>query len=152
MSARAFDSEQLLADLRKTRAGAAASRPTVYRTLAEMAALAAGVAGAAGDNTVALAIAQLSTKKIAGLGNQTFSENYSSAVGSLGQSLASVNDQISSQNIVQKMLSTQRDSVSGVSLDEEMTDMMRFQRAYQANAKLISVIDQMLQTAIGLAG
>ena len=39
-------------------------------------------------------------------------------------------------------------SVSGVSLDEEMVDLMRFQRAYQAAARIISVIDEMLDTLI----
>jgi flagellar hook-associated protein 1 FlgK len=44
----------------------------------------------------------------------------------------------------------QRDSVSGVSLDEETSDLMRFQKAYQANAKVISVIDEMLSSLIGM--
>jgi len=48
------------------------------------------------------------------------------------------------------MLNRQRDSVSGVSLDEEMTDMMKFQKAYTASAKLITTIDEMLDTIIGM--
>ena len=111
---------------------------------------AAGVAGAAGDNQVALALAQLADKKITGLTNQTFTEHYAKTVGDLGQALSSVNGQISNQDVVQKMLTMQRQSISGVSLDEEMTDMMRFQHAYQASARVISIIDSMLQTAINL--
>ena len=42
------------------------------------------------------------------------------------------------------LLSAQRDSYGGVSLDEETADMMRFQRAYQASAKMMSVIDRLL--------
>ena len=111
---------------------------------------AAGVAGAAGDNQVALALAQLANQKIASLSNQTFSQHYSKTVGDLGQSLATVNGQLADQTVVQKMLSQQRESISGVSLDEEMTDMMKYQHAYQASARIINIIDGMLQTAIGL--
>lgn len=111
---------------------------------------AAGVAGAAGDNSVALALAQLADKKVAGLTNQTFSEHYAMTVGDLGQSLATVNGQLANQDVVQRMLTRQRESVSGVSLDEEMTDMMRFQHAYQASARVINIVDGMLETAINL--
>jgi flagellar hook-associated protein 1 FlgK len=45
-------------------------------------------------------------------------------------------------------LDTQRQSVSGVSLDEEMTDLIQFQHAYQANAKMINTIDQLLDVVI----
>jgi len=48
------------------------------------------------------------------------------------------------------MLLRQRDSVSGVSLDEEMTDLIKFQRAFEASAKLITTIDEMLQTVVDL--
>jgi len=43
-----------------------------------------------------------------------------------------------------------RDSVSGVSLDEEMTNLVKYQRAYQAAARLVSVADQLYQTLIDL--
>ena len=48
------------------------------------------------------------------------------------------------------MLLRQRDSVSGVSLDEEMTDLIKFQRAFEASAKLITTIDEMLETVLSL--
>ena len=52
--------------------------------------------------------------------------------------------------VLETALRTQRDSVSAVSLDEETTDLLRFQKAYQANAKVISVIDEMLQSLIAM--
>jgi flagellar hook-associated protein 1 FlgK len=48
------------------------------------------------------------------------------------------------------MLRSQRESVSGVSLDEEMTDLVKYQRAYQASARLISTVDAMLDEVLNL--
>jgi len=111
---------------------------------------ASGAVGAAGDNTVALALAQLANNNIAGLGNQTFSQNYSQTVAGLGQSIASLNDQVINHDTVMSMLSKQRSSVSGVSIDEEMTNLMQYQKAYQASAQLITTVNQMLETVISM--
>jgi len=57
-----------------------------------------------------------------------------------------VNDQVANSGTVTQMLNTQRASVSGVSLDEEMTNLMQYQQAYAASAQLITTINEMLQT------
>jgi flagellar hook-associated protein 1 len=111
---------------------------------------ASGVAGATGDNKVAVALAQLANSNIAGLNNQTFNESYSASVASLGQSLSSINDQIANHDVVNQMLQTQRSSESGVSLDEEMTDLMKYQKAFQASARLITTVSDMLDTVVNL--
>lgn len=111
---------------------------------------AAGVAGAVGDNQVALALAQLAEVRLAALGNQTFQQDYAQSVAALGQSLASANEQVSDQDAVSKMLGQQRASVSGVSLDEEMTDLVKFQKAFAASAKLISTVDEMLDVVVNM--
>ncbi|MBI5820933.1 MAG: flagellar hook-associated protein FlgK [Verrucomicrobia bacterium] len=111
---------------------------------------ASGASNAVGDNTTALALAQLANTSFASLGNQTFSERYNQTVAQLGQELSSTNSQITNQETVMKALQQQRDSVSGVSLDEEMTDLMKYQRAYEASARLISVLDSMLETVVNL--
>lgn len=111
---------------------------------------AAGVAGAAGDNRTALALGQLADKAHAGLNGQTFSQRYAQTVALLGQSLASVNTQLNDQQVVETMLLRQRDSVSGVSLDEEMTDLTKFQKAFEASARLIMTVDEMLDTVVNL--
>jgi flagellar hook-associated protein 1 FlgK len=46
----------------------------------------------------------------------------------------------------------QRESMSGVSLDEEAAELMKFQRAYQASARVISIIDSMLDTVVNGMG
>jgi flagellar hook-associated protein 1 len=111
---------------------------------------ASGVAGAAGNNQVALALAQLANAPQAGLANQTFSQSYNHTATDLGSALATVNSQLSDQQTVQTMLQNQRSSVSGVSLDEEMTHMVSYEKAYQASAELVTTLDQMLTTVIGM--
>jgi flagellar hook-associated protein 1 FlgK len=111
---------------------------------------AAGVAGAPGDNAVALALAQLNQQPNATLGNQTFGNAYSQQVAGFGNALANANDQLANYTAVNTMLLKQRDSVSGVSIEEEMANLITFQSAYQASSKIITTVDQMLQTLVAI--
>jgi flagellar hook-associated protein 1 FlgK len=111
---------------------------------------AAGVSGAPGDNTVALALAKLGSQSVAGLGNKTFTDSFAQQVGSFGFAVSTATSQVANQNSVSQMLQNQRDSVSGVSLEEEVTNLMLFQQAYSASSKIITTVDQMLQTAVNL--
>ncbi len=45
-------------------------------------------------------------------------------------------------------LENERENISGVSIDEEMTDMIRFQRAFEASSKIIQVVDELLDTVV----
>ncbi len=133
-------------------AGSTAATMAVNPTLLANPSLvqAAGVSGAVGDNQTALALAQLADTRIAALGNQTLQQSYSQTVAALGESLATANEQVSDQEAVSAMLSQQRASVSGVSLDEEMTDLVKFQKAYVASAKLITTVDEMLDVILSM--
>jgi flagellar hook-associated protein 1 len=111
---------------------------------------ASGEPGAAGDNTMALALAQLGNRPLGALGNQTFSQFHSGAVTGVGQALESIRSQAGNQSAIERMLMRQRESISGVSLDEEMTDLIKYQKAFAASARLISTIDQMLETVVNL--
>jgi len=111
---------------------------------------AAGTAGAAGDNTVALQLAQLGAQNIAALGNQTFSGAYAAGVQNFGNALANANDQVDNYNSVNTMLLNQRDSESGVSLEEEASNLITYQMAYEASSKIITTVDDMLQTVVSL--
>ena len=64
--------------------------------------------------------------------------------------MSNANNQVTNYNTVNTMLLNQRDSVSGVSIEEEMSNMITYQYAYQASSKIITTVDQMLQTVIGL--
>jgi flagellar hook-associated protein 1 FlgK len=111
---------------------------------------AAGTAGAAGDNTVVLALAQLGNQAISGLNNQTFSASYSQTVSDLGDSISSVNDQLNNSQAVTQMLTNERNTTSGVSLDTEMTNLIQYQKAYEASAEMITTLNQMLQTVVSM--
>lgn len=111
---------------------------------------AAGAAGAAGDNQVVLQLARLASAPQAALGGQTLQQYYHQTVTGLGESLAEATRQVKNQEAVQQMLQRQRDAVSGVSLDEEMTEMVKFQKAFQASARLVSTVDELLETVISM--
>ncbi len=132
--------------------GTDASDIAVNSTLANdpSAVQASGSASAAGDNSVVLALSQLANSKISGLNNQTFSQSWAQTVGGLGNTISSVNDQVNNSTSVTQMLQTQRDSVSGVSLDQEMTNLMQYQKTYEASAQLVSTLNQMLETVINM--
>ena len=106
--------------------------------------------GEDGNNKVIVQLADLQKTPQAGLNNQTFTQRYSAIVGDLGASLNKTNQGIADQTVVTNMVQAQRDSVSAVSMDEEMTDLVKFQRAYQASAQVVNVINEMLDTVINM--
>ena len=111
--------------------------------------LKAGV-GAAGDNSIATAMAGVASQVYSVAGgdavNGTVTQAYATAVSNLGQALDTANTQADDQASVQTLIVNQRQSSSGVSVDEEMSNLMTYQRAYQASAQVLSVIDSMLST------
>jgi len=111
--------------------------------------------GAAGDNTIAQAVANLASKSFATPADSidgTFSQYYSKTVTDLGQSLTTANAHVKSQTSIATLVKSQRDSVSGVSLDEEMADMIKYQRAFQASSRVVSIIDELLDTVVNRLG
>lgn len=107
---------------------------------------ASGSATASGDNSVALKLADLASAAQSGLNNETFGDSYDATVAGLGDALQTANTQVTNQSAVANMLSTQQSSVGGVNIDQEMTNLMGFQRAYEASAELVTTINQMMQT------
>jgi flagellar hook-associated protein 1 FlgK len=71
-------------------------------------------------------------------------------VGSIGIRASSIVRGNSFNAVMVEKLSALRDSVSAVSLDEEMTNLIKFQYAYQAASKLISVSDELLNTLLSV--
>jgi len=103
-----------------------------------------------GDTSLALQLAQLATTAQAGLNNQTFGDYYGTTVAGLGTALSSANTQVADQTTVTNMLQTQRGAISGVNTDEEMTNLMSFQRAYEASAQLVTTINTMMGDTLAM--
>lgn len=110
--------------------------------------------GPAGDNTIAQAVANLANQTFDTTAGDdidgTFTEHFAKTVSGIGQSLASANLQVEDQTNIEALVRNQRDSVSGVSLDEEMADMLKFQRAFQASSRVVQVINDLLENVVNL--
>ena len=104
----------------------------------------AGSSGLAGDNGLATAVAALR--------NGAIDTGYAALVRRIGAESADATRAQSTQDTVVTTLAERRANVSGVSMDEEMTNMVRFQRGYQAAARVMSTLDDMLETLINRTG
>ncbi|SBW00387.1 Flagellar hook-associated protein FlgK [uncultured delta proteobacterium] len=125
--------------------------------LINAAAINGGGEGNSGDTLTALEISQLATKKVSitenGTGKkteQTMLSYYSSYVTKVGADTQTAKYNATMYGTMAGDLRNQQDSNAGVSLDEEMTNLVKFQNSYKAAAKLITTADEMLQTVIGL--
>ncbi len=107
-------------------------------------------ATATGDNTVALELAELADSPQGNLENETFGQSLDQTIGTFGDAAQTANNQVTNQTAVMNMLTTQQSSVSGVSLDQEMTNLLSFQQAYEASAELITTINQMLGDTLAM--
>ena len=97
-----------------------------------------------GDNQNALALADLRTQTQAALGQSTFSGYLAGVTGEVGEGAARARDAAQASEALQQQLQNQRDSVSGVNLNEELTNLLRYQRAFQASAEAMNVANQIL--------
>ncbi|MDD3581039.1 MAG: flagellar hook-associated protein FlgK [Desulfobacca sp.] len=104
---------------------------------------------AVGDNSNALALADLETANV-GPGDLTFAEAYQELVSTIGLDTQKAEQQETLLRGILDQYTDLRDALSGVSLDEELTALIKFQRAYQAAAKLISVADELYETLLSL--
>ncbi|MBV8716337.1 MAG: flagellar hook-associated protein FlgK [Chloroflexi bacterium] len=82
----------------------------------------------------------------------TIGAQYGQAVASLGVASSTAQSESSNQQVLVNQLDTQRQQTSGVSLDEEATHLIQYQRAYEAAARVITVNDSMLDTLINHTG
>jgi flagellar hook-associated protein 1 FlgK len=106
--------------------------------------------GEAGNNeNVSLLIDEMRSPR-AGLNQRTFIEAHADLVASFGQSLQTSRSDLENQQSLVSVLELQRDSISGVSLDEEMTELVKYQRAFEASARLVNIVDDMLSTVVSL--
>ncbi len=104
------------------------------------------------DNTVALAILALRDQAVSIDGSVAASpvQRAANLASTYGLDVAAANQQVSYRQAEASSLASQRASISGVNMDEELVNMMQFQRAYEAAAKVIQTSNQMLDSLMSL--
>jgi flagellar hook-associated protein 1 FlgK len=107
--------------------------------------LRSGSTGAAGSNDLALAVSQLR-------GNPAIDGVYKAFVAKVGGDLDEATRMRGNAQVLADSVENRRQSVQGVSMDEEMSNLVRFQRAYQASARAMSTMDEMLDVLINRTG
>jgi flagellar hook-associated protein 1 FlgK len=111
-------------------------------------AAASAASGLPGDNTNALRIAGLADAAVSSLGGATLSGYYSGIVSDVGKLARNASDLSQFDANLRSELQNRRDSVSGVSLDEEATNLIAYQRAYEAGARIIRITDELFQSVL----
>ena len=104
--------------------------------------------GVPGDNTNAQAMADLANSAI--IAGSTPIDYYSKLVAAAGADAQSANTYVKFQTALVTQLETQRQSTSGVSLDEEAVNLVQYQKSFEAAAKLISTGNDLLETILGM--
>jgi flagellar hook-associated protein 1 len=107
--------------------------------------IAAGDGSGPLDGSNALAMAQIQN-------SSTIIPAFQTLVSNLGQTVSTAATNQTTQDQITQQLQTQRDSVSGVSIDEEMTNLINFQQAYDASARFINTISDLYDTLVNKTG
>ena len=137
---------QALFTLSATATGAAAAIQVATTNPQSVASASTGE-GSTG-NTNATALAGLSTANM--VGSQTASGFLASFLGQIGSDAAGATTNNTAQQATLTQLTTQRDSLSGVSLDEEASNLTQYQRSYQAASQVFTIVDSLMASAINL--
>lgn len=125
--------------------GAASSLRLAFTNPALLAASSDGSAGSSGNAT---AISGLRDQPI--VNGQRPADFYQGLVFRLGNETAAAQAEIEAESLVLQQLENQRGALSGVSLDEEAANLLRYQRAFEASARLVSVVDDLTQTTLDM--
>ncbi len=111
--------------------------------------MSASKTGGAGDNGALLQILKLQSGHVEGL-NSGFSQYFGDVVGDVGFDIETKQRAADTERYLVDSLQQRRDEVSGVSVDEELVDMIRFEQAYTASARFIQVVQQITDTTLQL--
>ena len=105
-----------------------------------------------GDARAAVEIASIRNTDVMIGKDRTFDDYFANSVTNVGLKGEQAEMNMLSQNAIMDDLRNLRDSISGVNIDEELAEIIKFQHGYNAAAKFVSVIDQMLDTVINRLG
>jgi flagellar hook-associated protein 1 len=103
-----------------------------------------------GDNRNALALVNLQSTTVPALGGLTLEDSFLSLVGEIGSQAQSAQSRSDFQQALLTQAQARRESVSGVNIDEEMTKLIEFQRAFESASLLVRTADQMYQSLIDM--
>ena len=121
-------------------------------TLTDPAAVAASStkSGAPGNNTNMLALVSLQSRQFASLNGAGLGEAYRTAAANLGVVANTAKREAEAQSILKDQIETLRAQVSGVSIDEEVVNLIKYQRGFEAASRLVRITDEMFETLLAL--
>ncbi|MFZ4621113.1 MAG: flagellar hook-associated protein FlgK [Bacteroidota bacterium] len=106
--------------------------------------------GSPGENSIALQIANLQNEKIVNGNTSSIGQYYNGLVSSIGTDIQSAATENSSTQLVMEQLTAQQNSVAGVSIDEEMTNLIKYQHGFDAAARVINTVNDMFKTILNM--
>jgi flagellar hook-associated protein 1 FlgK len=112
--------------------------------------LATGRGGSAGDNGVVRDLEALRDHRFATLDDGTPDDFYGLLIGDVGQQRRSTETLLENENGLVRALEARRDEVAGVSVDEEMVDLIRYQRSFEAAAKFLSTMNEVTELLVSI--
>ncbi|MDX2110929.1 MAG: flagellar hook-associated protein FlgK [Verrucomicrobiota bacterium] len=130
-------------------AAAGTTAGTITRTVTSATLRAGNVGNPSGDNSNALAIASLAEDNTFS-GGDTPANNLNRLISGFSFQVNDVDSRLEDSNLLNQTFKTHRNSYSGVSLDEEASDLVRFQRALQASSRVFSVVNELLGDIINM--
>lgn len=130
--------------------GVAGSALNLSVAITDPNAIAASSDGTPGDNGNATALANLQNQNI--ISGQTPINFYSGTVFQVGSDAANAASQLSGEQLLVQQLQDQVNSVSAVSLDQEGANLVLYQNAFNASARVATIVASLFQTAINMAG
>jgi flagellar hook-associated protein 1 FlgK len=128
--------------------GAAAAMTVDAAIVADPRTIAAGNIAEPGDNQAARAISELRNARVLSSNTATMTDAWSQMVYRVGRDTENAQNERDARTSLVNQVDALRDEVSGVSLDEEAMHLLKFQRAYEANARFFSVIDESIRTLL----
>ena len=132
--------------------GAAASLTVLKEIMDEPGLINASTDASSGSGDNALALADVFSEDLDELDGATVNDFFGSLIGQLGVRAEKSNRMSQNSDVLRSQVEEQRMSVSGVSLDEEMSNMIKFQHAYSAAARSMTTIDEMIDRIINNMG
>ncbi len=112
----------------------------------------AASASATGDNNMALSMSELRLARVMSNGTSTINDYYDAMVANAGLQSKEATTTAANYELLVQQINNARQSVEGVNLDEEMTNLVKYQHAYDASARVITAMDQALDTVISGMG